>query len=103
MKKRKLHIFILLLIFMFTLHTLSFADVGSFDRYDSGDSSWSSSSSSWDSDWDSDWSSSSSSSDGDLFFLIGWLFGNNVGRGFLIIVILYIIIRVIKNKICSQF
>lgn len=98
MKKRKVSIFLVLLIFMFTLHTLSFADVGSFDRYDSGDSSWSSSSSSWDSDWDSDWSSSSSSSDGDLFFLIGWLLGNNVGRGFLVIVVIYIIIRVIKNK-----
>ncbi len=98
MKKRKIGIFILSIVLIFALHTLSFADVGSFDRYDSGGSSWSSSSSSWDSDWDSDWSSSSSSSSGDLFFLIGWLLGNNVGRGAFLIIIIYIIIRVIKSR-----
>lgn len=83
-----------------------FADVGSFDRYDSGSSSsdWSSSSSSWDSDdwssssssWDDDYSSSSYSS-GDLAFLIGWLFGTNVGRVSLFAILIIVAIAMYKN------
>ena len=102
MKKRKIGIFILSVIFIFAIHTLSFADVGSFDRYDSYDSSWSSSSSDWDSDWDSDWgsdwSSSSSSSGGDLLFLMGWLLGNGSGRSFFIIIMICIVIAIIRSK-----
>ena len=79
MKKIKNIITITLLIFTLTISTISFADVGSFDRYDSGgSSSWSSSSSSsWGSssswDWDSDYDSDSSI---DIFFLITLLLGN---------------------------
>lgn len=68
MKKSKLKPFLIMIIILFMIHTISFADVGSFDRYDSGDS-WSSSSSSWSSSsssWDSDYSSDYSSSDGDF-------------------------------------
>lgn len=63
MKKSKIKLFLILIIMLFMMHTISFADVGSFDRYDSGDS-WSSSSSDWDSSWDSDYSSSYYSSSG---------------------------------------
>lgn len=79
-----------------------FADVGSFDRYDSGSSSsdWSSSSSSWDSD---DWSSSSSSwdddySSGDAVFLIAWLFGTNVGRVSLFVILIIVAIAMRKKR-----
>lgn len=81
MKKKKLKIVGIIISILLILHTISFADVGSFDRYDSGDS-WSSSSSSWSSSsssWDSGYSSSSSgSSDGDItlwdFFVIAVAF-----------------------------
>ena len=67
MKKSRMKIiyFIILIGVILGIATNSKADVGSFDRYDSGSSSssdWSSSdwgSSSWDSDWDSDYSSGS--------------------------------------------
>lgn len=81
MKKSKIKLFLISIIMLVILHTISFADVGSFDRYDSGDSwsssssSWSSSSSSWDSGYSSDYSSSS---DGDVtlwdLFVIGIIF-----------------------------
>ena len=100
MKKKKLRVFIIMLVSIITLSTLSFADVGSFDRYDSGgSSSWSSSSSDWgssSSSWDSDYSSSS---DGDLFFLIWLLLGNTPGRIILLFIVIGFIIRAIKNKI----
>lgn len=68
MKKIRNMAIVLLSFIIIGIHTLSFADVGSFDRYDSGSSSsdwgssssdWGSSSSSW--DWDDDYSSSSGS------------------------------------------
>lgn len=68
MKKKYIFLtFVLSIIFMLVIqYNVVFADVGSFESYDSGGSSWSSSdwgsSSSWDSDYS--WSSSSSSSDG---------------------------------------
>lgn len=58
--KKVLLIFAVILI---VLVNVSFADVGSFESYDSGSSSWDSSSSSWDSDYDS-----SSSSGNFVFF-----------------------------------
>lgn len=81
MKKNKIKAFLIMIITLLMIHTISFADVGSFDRYDSGDS-WSSSSSSWSSSsssWDSGYSSgSSSSSNGDVtlwdLFVIGIIF-----------------------------
>lgn len=87
---------IILILIVVSIYTYSFADVGSFDRYDSGSSSWSSrdygsSSSSW--DWDSDYSS-----DGDLGFLIGLLFGSSGGRVILIILIILIIVYSKNNK-----
>ncbi len=100
MRHKRSTVFICILTFFLMFYsTISCADVGSFDRYDSGGSSWSSSSSDWgSSDWDSDWDSGGSGSSGDLFFLIGLLLGNNVGRGFLLILIVYFIVRAIKNK-----
>ena len=92
MKKiRKIAIFLICFIIM-GIHTISFADVGSFDRYDSGSSSsdwgssssdWGSSSSSW--DWDDDYSSSSSSSSG------SGTFGVSLGTVILIIIVAIII------------
>ena len=60
MKKLK-KIVTIILILIISMYNYSFADVGSFDRYDSGSSSWDSGSS-WSS---SDWGSSSSSSSWD--------------------------------------
>lgn len=105
MKKniKKIVTIILMLIFI-SIYTYSFADVGSFDRYDSGsswsggsswDSDWGSSSSSW--DWDDDYSYSSSS-DGDLFFLIGLLLGSNGGRVVLIMLIIVMVIYIKTHK-----
>lgn len=80
-KSKKLFLIIISFIIMLQIHTVSLADVGSFDRYDSG----SSSSSSWDSGSSSSWSShdydygssssSSYDSDSDLdgFTIIGVL------------------------------
>ena len=100
MKKKKIGILILIISVIFAINTISFADVGSFDRYDSGSSSWSSSSSdwgssSWDSDWDSDYGSGSS---GDVGFLVGLLLGNTPGRIIFIIIIIVIIISAKKGK-----
>ena len=92
-KLKKLVVIMLLTLAFISIYTYSFADVGSFARYESGGSSWSSSdwgssSSSW------DWDSSSSSGDGDLGFLIGLLLGSHGGRFTLIIlVILFLIYR----------
>ena len=103
MKKLK-KIVTIILILIISMYNYSFADVGSFDRYDSGSSSWDSGSS-WSS---SDWGSSSSSSSwdwdydysgsGDLGFLIGLLLGNNGGRVIFIIIIIFIIISTKKYK-----
>ena len=80
-KSKKLFLIIISFVIMLQIHTVSLADVGSFDRYDSG----SSSSSSWDSGSSSSWSShdydygssssSSYDSDSDLdgFTIIGVL------------------------------
>ena len=84
----------LITITVIAISSYTFADVGSFDRYDSGSSSDWGSSSSWDSDWSSsssswDWDDySSSSSSGDLGFLIGLLLGSNGGRLIAIIIII---------------
>lgn len=91
MKKNKKRLLLILIAIIMTLHTISFADVGSFDRYDSGSSGSGSgfSSSSWGSDYDSD---------GDIVFIIGWLLGNNVGRGALLIIVIAFIIKLILNQ-----
>ena len=90
MKKIRNTAIILLSFIIIGIHTLSFADVGSFDRYDSGSSSsdwgssssdWGSSSSSW--DWDDDYSSSSSSGS----------FGVGFGTVVLIIIVAKFFIR----------
>ncbi len=70
MKKVRNAVIILLSFIIIGIHTVSLADVGSFDRYDSGSSSdWGSSSSSWDwdddDDYDYDYGSSSSRRDRD--------------------------------------
>ena len=60
-KMKKILLLSFLFVLLFSASYIAKADVGSFDRYDSGGSSWSSSSS-WDSS--SDWDSSSSSYSG---------------------------------------
>lgn len=102
-KKLKKLVIVLLTIIFVSIYSYSFADVGSFDRYDSGSdwggssswssSDWGSSSSSW--DWDDDYSSSSSSGSGDLGFLLGLLLGSHGGRIslFIIIAIIYFIYK----------
>lgn len=93
----------LITITVIAISSYTFADVGSFDRYDSGSSDWGSSSS-WDSDWSSsssswDWDDySSSSSSGDLGFLIGLLLGSNGGRLVAIIIIILLIVYSKKHK-----
>ena len=102
MKRLKKIITVILILIIISIYNCSFADVGSFDRYDSGSSSWDSGSS-WSS---SDWGSSSShwdwdndySSDGDLGFLIGLLLGSSGGRVVLVIIIIFIIVYAKKYK-----
>jgi len=86
--KKKLFIVISFLLIFLSIYTYSIADVGSFDRYDSGSSDWGSSGSSWDFS-SSDWGSS----DGDIGFLIGLLLGSTPGRGVLLILIIGFVIR----------
>lgn len=86
MKKVRNAVIILLSFIIIGIHTVSLADVGSFDRYDSGGSSdWGSSSSSWD-----DYGSSSSSD------------SDSLGVGTLTIIFIIIAERIIsaifKNK-----
>lgn len=80
MKKKKLKIVGIIIIILVILHTISFADVGSFDRYDSG-SSWSSSSSHHSSSGGSGYSSGSG----------GGTWIEEIGGFFLYIVILMIV------------
>ena len=101
-KSKKLFLIIISFVIMLQIHTVSLADVGSFDRYDSGTSS----SSSWDSGSSSSWSShdydygssssSSYDSDSDLdgFTIIGVLV-------FFAIVFIYSYIKA-KNSQKSQ-
>ena len=81
-KLRKI-VFILITIFtcVLLLSSISFADVGSFESYDSGHSSWSSS------------SSSSSYSDGDF----GFIFFSSPG-GIIILIIVIVIYEAYKKK-----
>lgn len=68
---------ILVFIMLISISTISFADVGGFERYDSGGSDWGSSWSSSSSSWDSDWGSSSYDDGyGSLIFLGGRWMGN---------------------------
>ena len=82
-KLKKIAVVLIIIISSLIIFSnLSFADVGSFESYDSKGSSWSSSS------WDSD----SSSSDG---FLFGLLFSNP--KLFVIVVIIMIIVGAFKK------
>ena len=86
---------ILLIILILIISTNTFADVGSFEDYDSGsdwDSDWGSS---WDSDYDSDWGSSSSGSYMPIYF------GGDIGF-YLLIVFIAIVIAIIKSKSKSK-
>lgn len=84
--KRKIKVWMLIIIAIIAINTISFADVGSFDRYDSD---WGSSS------WDTGYSSSS---DGDFGFILGLLLGNTPGRIILGIIIISFIISSMKHK-----
>lgn len=102
-KKFKKIITVIMMLIILSVCTYSFADVGSFDRYDSGSSSWGGSSgwssSSSSSDWGDDYSYSGSGT-GDIGFILGFLIGNDGGKAFLIIlIILYFVYR---NKIKGQ-
>ncbi len=92
--KRIVSLSIIILVILFTTQT--FADVGSFEDYDSG--------SSWDSDWSSDWDSGSSSdwdwdsdydSSGSFSMFPIFLGGSNF---YIILFILIVVFTVIKNK-----
>lgn len=108
--KKGIKIIILSAIIIFLSFAPVFADVGSFDRYDSG-SDWSSSSSDWgsssswsssSSDWDSSssWSSrdddySYSGGSGDFGFLLGWMLGSKPG---IIITLIIVVIMFMMFK-----
>lgn len=93
MKLNRLKKFVIMLITItvIAISSNTFADVGSFDRYDSGSSSSSHSSSG------SSWSSSSSSSSGDssefLDWLITFLIIDTRGIGALVVIIIIILIK----------
>ena len=92
---------LMIIILIISINTYCFADVGSFDRYDSGsswDSDWGSSSSSWDWDDDDDDYYYSSSGDGDLSFLLGLLLGGNGGSAIWLIIVLVIVFYSRANK-----
>ena len=107
MKKLKIFLLTIFTIIIVSISTLSFADVGSFDRYDSGsDWGWDSSSSSSDWDWDSsssssDWDWDSNSDLGDLLpvFLINLLFSGIGGSSkFIFLIVIIVIIVSVRNK-----
>ena len=91
--KKILNIILIAISIIVINYSIVFADVGSFESYDSGSSgsSWSSGGSSYDSDWS--YSSSDYDSDGDLSGLFIFLFGTHAGRVILIVIIVVIIIR----------
>lgn len=91
MRKNK-KIIVLITIFIIMIHTVSVADVGSFDRYDSG-----SSSSSWDSSSSSSSLESSSSSSGNEFTYVFAMFYLIVVIPILILFMLYSIYVVCKT------
>jgi len=94
MKKSKLKIIGIIISILLILHTISFADVGSFDRYDSG-SSWSSSSSDWgssSSSWDFDYGSDSSGGVG-IAGMSGFLL-----YVVIVIIVISIIVKADQNK-----
>lgn len=94
MKKSKLKIIGIIISILLMLHTISFADVGSFDRYDSG-SSWSSSSSDWgssSSSWDYDYGSDSSGGVG-IAGMSGFLL-----YVVIVIIVIGIIVKADQNK-----
>lgn len=108
MKKVRNAVIILLSFIIIGIHTVSLADVGSFDRYDSGSSSdWGSSSSSWDwdddDDYDYDYGSSSSRRDRDDDYNYGSSSGSDsfgvwFGTINLIMIVAIIIIIMISAK-----
>ena len=95
--KEKIKKFTFLSILIILLYSKPiYADVGSFEDYDSGgwDSDWGSS---WDSDWDSDYSSGSSSSyDGSLSFIP--IFFGGSGNVFAIIIFIIVLSAILKSK-----
>ena len=118
--KKGIKIIILSAIIIFLSFAPVFADVGSFDRYDSG-SDWSSSSSDWgsssswsssSSDWDSSssWSSrdddySYSGGSGDFGFLLGWMLGSKPGIiiTLIIVVIMFMMFKKQEGKRCLYY
>lgn len=88
--KKILYIILIAISIIVINYNMVFADVGSFESYDSG-SSWSSGGSSYDSGWG--YSSRDYDSDGaDLSGLFIFLFGTHAGRVILIVIIVVIII-----------
>ncbi len=73
------------------------ADVGSFESYDSGGSSWSSSSSSWGDSWDSDSSYGSYSSGAPIFIF------SEIGPAIAMIFIICAIIMVVNHRSQKNF
>ena len=77
-RKTKIGVAIIIFLIIFSIQIVSLADVGSFQRYDSG-SDWGGSS--WDYDFDYDYDYGGSSS-GSLGFLSGLLLGSGSGSIF---------------------
>lgn len=93
-KYSKILVLMLAMLFSFACTSLTIADVGNFESYDSD---WSSSS--WDSDWDSDWGSSSY--DSDWHSSSGSSYGDDSDLGgltIIIIIIVFIILFANKNN-----
>ena len=91
--KNIIKILVLSIILMALNFVPAFADVGSFDSYDSG-GDWGSSSD-WGS-WDDDYSYSGES--GDFGFLLGWMLGSKPGAITTLIIIAIIVIIVKQGK-----
>lgn len=98
--KKILNIILIAISIIVINYSIVFADVGSFESYDSGSSgsSWSSGGSSYDSDWSYSSSDYDSDGDGDLSGLFIFLFGTHAGRVILIVIIVVIIIRKKSGK-----
>ena len=99
MKNKIKKIFALIVVIcIISLHMVVFADVGSFESYDSG-SDWGSSSSSWDSDWGSS-SYSSWDYDDDYSYSGGGSFGGSIGT--IVVIVIIVIVILSRNKGNSQ-
>ncbi|MBQ9280339.1 MAG: TIM44-like domain-containing protein [Clostridia bacterium] len=98
MKNLKKFLMIILVIFVVAIPTLSIADFGDFESYDSD----------WESDWDSDWGSSYDSDWGSSSYSGGYYYGDDLsGGGFFVIIviamIIFIVVRANMDKRVTKY